>query len=170
MDYEVFLMDGEKMQKLFGVGPTGAGISCVLLAFLAWIDYLVGHPAVMGNAIPMKTAGSLLVVIGLGLHFWTFFTLRNWWKNNRLCTQGPFKFFRHPMYAAWITFICSGVILYLNSWILLFLPLLLHPIWHRLVKKEEKVMLENFGNEYLEYAEQTGRFIPRILNGKYRRF
>ena len=100
-------MDGEKIQKLFGVGPTGAAISFLLLALIGWIDYMVGHPAVMVDEIPMKTAGALLVAVGLGLHFWAFFALRNWWVNNRLCTRGPFKLFRHPMYAAWITFILS---------------------------------------------------------------
>ena len=84
--------------------------------------------------------------------------------NNRLCTQGPFKLFPHPMYAAWITSICSGVILYLNSWVLLFWPVLLHPIWHSLVSKEEITMLENSGDEYREYAIRTGRFVPRIWN------
>ena len=157
-------MGRDKIQKLFGVGPRGAAISLLLLALIAWVDRMIGHPAIMVNEVPMKTAGAILVIIGLGLHFWAFFTLRNWWVNNRLCTQGPFKLFRHPMYAAWITFICPGVILYLNSWVLLFWPVLLHPVWHRLVSKEEITMLENFGDEYREYATRTGRFIPRILN------
>ncbi len=142
----------------------GAAVSFLLLAFIYWIDRMVGHPAVMVNEIPMKTAGVFLVVIGLGLHFWAFFALRNWWVDNRLCTQGPFRFLRHPMYAAWITFICSGVILYLNSWVLLFWLVLLHPIWHLLVRKEETAMIENFGDEYREYAIITGRFVPRIWN------
>ena len=157
-------MGSDKVQKIFGVGPRGAAISLLLLALIAWVDSMVGHPAIVVNEVPMKTAGVMLVVIGLGLHFWAFFTLRNWWVNNRLCTQGPFKLFRHPMYAAWITFIFSGVILYLNSWIFLSWLVLVHPIWHRLVRKEETVMLENFGDEYREYAIRTGRFVPRIWN------
>jgi len=159
-------MGSDKIQKLFGVGPRGAAISLILLVLIAWVDRMVGHPAIMVNEVPMKVVGATLVVIGLGLHFWAFFALRNWWVSNRLCTLGPFKLFRHPMYAAWITFICSGVILYLNSWVLFLWLVLLHPVWHRLVSKEEKTMLENFGDEYREYATKTGRFIPRILNRK----
>ena len=157
-------MGSDKIQKLFGVGPTGAAISLLLLALIAWVDRMVGHPAIMVNEVPMRTAGAILVIIGLGLHFWAFFALRNWWVDNRLCKQGPFKFFRHPMYAAWITFIFSGVILYLNSWVLLSWLVLMHPIWHRLVRKEETTMLDNFGDEYREYAIRTGRFVPRIWN------
>jgi protein-S-isoprenylcysteine O-methyltransferase Ste14 len=52
--------------------------------------------------------------------------------------------------------------LYFNSWIVLFFVVLLHPIWHRLVSREEKMMLEKFQDKYSEYAAQTGRFFPRI--------
>ncbi len=156
------MMDRGKLRKIFGVGPKGAVISLLLLAIFAWIDRMMGNPAILLHSAPMKAAGAVLVVIGLGLHFWTVWTLRNWWLKDRLCTLGPFKCFRHPMYAAWITFISLGVALYLNSWVFLFWVVLLHPIWHRLVIQEETMMLENFGDAYRAYAIRTGRFIPRI--------
>ena len=157
-------MDRDRLKKIFGVGPKGAFISLLLLAIAGWVDYLWGHPVLLRDATPLRVSGVVLVVIGLGLHFWSFRTLQNWWANDRLCTFGPFAYFRHPMYAAWITFIFLGVALYLNSWIFLFWIVLLHPIWHRLVAKEEKMMLETFGDEYRAYAAQTGRFFFRIWN------
>ena len=66
------------------------------------------------------------------------------------------------MYAAWITFILPAVALYLNSWIILIFVFLIHPIWHRLVIMEEKMMNEIFQNDYGTYATRTGRFFPRI--------
>jgi protein-S-isoprenylcysteine O-methyltransferase Ste14 len=116
-------------------------ISLLLLALFAWADLMIGHPAIMVNAAPMKAAGAVLVILGLALHFWAFSTLRNWWTDDKLCTMGSFKFFRHPIYAAWITFISSGVALYFNSWVYFFWVLLLHPIWHKLVRKEETRIL-----------------------------
>ena len=145
------------------MGPRNAAISLVLLALFAWADLMIGHPAIMLNAAPMKAAGAVLVILGLGLHFWAFSTLRRWWTDDKLCTMGPFKFFRHPMYAAWITFISSGVALYFNSWVLL-----LHPIWHKLERKEETTMLDKFGDVYRDYARRTGRFIPQMLNRRRR--
>jgi protein-S-isoprenylcysteine O-methyltransferase Ste14 len=123
-------MDAEKQQKLFGVGPVGALISLVLLIVAVWVDRILEHPAILTNPTPIKVIGAVLVVIGLGLHFWSMWTLRNWWGRDELCIQGPFKRFRHPMYAAWITFVLPGMALYLNSWIILFFVILLHPIWH----------------------------------------
>jgi protein-S-isoprenylcysteine O-methyltransferase Ste14 len=112
----------------------------------------------------MEILGVLLTCAGLFLLFWTMRTLRNWWVENQLCTTGPFRWFRHPMYAAWITFMASGAALYLNSLIFLLWVAFLHPIWHWLVIREEKVMAEHFQGEYRRYAERTGRFVPRRWN------
>jgi protein-S-isoprenylcysteine O-methyltransferase Ste14 len=159
-------MDAEKQQKLFGVGPVGALISLVLLIVAVWVDRILEHPAILTNPTPIKVIGAVLVVIGLGLHFWSMWTLRNWWGRDELCIQGPFKRFRHPMYAAWITFVLPGMALYLNSWIILFFVILLHPIWHQLVIREEKMMFEKFHDAYRAYAARTGRFFPRIWHSK----
>ncbi len=156
-------MQIRKTEKLFGIGPLGALVSSVLLALFWWVDHILGHTSIMAHPAPLKYAAAMLIIIGLGLHFWTLYTLRNWWKDDRLCITGPFKYFRHPMYAAWITFISSGIALFLNSWILLLWVAALHPIWHLLITKEEKMMAENFGDEYREYAAGTGRFFPRIF-------
>ena len=157
-------MDISRRQRLFGIGPMGAAISFLWLMIAAWVDRALGHPAILTNPAPIKVVGGCLAVIGLGLHFWSMWTLRNWWGKDELCTMGPFKWFRHPMYAAWITFILPALALYLNSWIMLFFVVLLHSIWHRHVIREEKIMFEKFQNEYREYAARTGRFFPRIWN------
>ena len=156
-------MEIRKTEKIFGIGPLGALLSSMLLALFWCVDHIIGNPSIMAHPAPLKYTAAVLIAIGLGLHFWTLFTLRNWWMNDRLLTSGPFKYFRHPMYAAWITFISSGIGLFLNSWILLLWVAALHPIWHLLITKEEKMMAENFGDEYREYAARTGRFFPRVF-------
>lgn len=159
-----YYMEINKLQKIFGVGPMGAVISLLLLALFAWADSMMKLPVMVAYTGLMKSIGVALIILGLGLHFWSFSTLRNWWADNKLCTKGPFKHFRHPMYAAWITFVCPGVALYLNSWLYLFWLLLLQIIWHKFVKKEEIIMIDTFGEDYIDYARQTGRFFPKMLN------
>jgi len=156
-------MGKNNLNKIFGVGPKGAAISLLLLAMFAWIDFFC-HPAITVHAGLMKTIGVILIIFGLGLHFWAFLTLRNWWMDDKLCTMGPFKYFRHPMYAAWITFVCLGVAIVFNSWFYFLWFILLHPIWHRLVKEEETKMVAMFGDAYENYAGRTGRFIPKVLH------
>jgi len=156
-------MAPNKLKKIFGVGPRGATISLVLLALFAWVDSKSYLPVLTNNSGLTKTIGIILVILGLGLHFWAFSALRHWWSDDELCTRGPFKYVRHPMYAAWISLISAGVALYLNSWLFLCWAVLLHPIWHTLVKKEETTMMSIFGKTYGDYAKRTGRFIPKIL-------
>lgn len=151
-----------RLKKIFGIGPAGATASLILLAVFVWVDSMVKLPIVMGHSFLMSTISIALILMGLGLHIWSFSTLRNWWVDDQLCTKGPFKYFRHPMYAGWITFIATGAALYLNSWVYLFWLLLLHLLWHRLVKKEEAVMIAAFGDTYRDYANQTGRFFPKL--------
>ncbi len=150
------------LQKIFGVGPKGAAITVILLAAAVWADRALGHPEVLQYRSFMAALGALLVCAGLALIFWTTYVLRNWWVKNRLCTTGPFRWFRHPMYAAWISFICLGVAVYRDSWVFLLWVVSLHVVWRRLVVHEEKMMSECFQDEYRAYAERTGRFIPRV--------
>jgi protein-S-isoprenylcysteine O-methyltransferase Ste14 len=142
----------------------GAAISFVLLAIAVWVDRLFRNFSILENSSPIRVVGAGLVAIGLGLHFWSMWTLRHWWVEDQLCTMGPFKWFRHPMYASWISFILPAIALLLNSWIILSFVIMIHPIWHQLVIREEKIMIEKFQNEYRAYTEKTGRFFPRIWN------
>ncbi len=155
-------MDRFKKEKIFGVGPKGALISVLLLVISLALDWWTGHPTITSYPGFIRVPAIALILTGLALHAWSFWTLRNWWQADQLCTRGPFRFFRHPMYAAWITFICPGVALFFNSWTMLLWPLLLHPVWHLLVAWEEKWMLELFGDPYREFAIRTGRFVPRF--------
>lgn len=155
-----------KLKKLFGIGPLGAVISVVLLIVFVLLEQIFSYPIFNSNNFIIKlfrfSLVTLLVFLGLGLHIWSFLTLRNWWKFDQLCTTEPFNYFRHPMYTAWITFICPGAVLYLNSYIYFLWIVLIHIVWHRLIKKEEIMMLGIFGDRYTNYSKQTGRFFPKL--------
>jgi len=153
-----------KPEKIFGIGPKGAIISFILFALFVWVDSFCSFQIVVDHVGFIQTIGCILILSGLGLHIWSFYTLRNWWANDKLCIYGPFKSFRHPMYAAWITLLCPGLALYLNSWLYLIWIVLMHLLWHNLVDREESLMISLFGDEYKKYAKRTGRFFPRILN------
>ncbi len=150
-----------RFQKIFGVGPLGAFFSVVLLALLWSFDGLAGRNTITTHTGFRYAAAMVLILAGAGLHVWSFITLRNWWQHDRLCTRGPFRFVRHPMYTAWITLITSGVALLSNAWLMLTSPFVLHLLWHRLVPREEKMMPAMFGESYRSYASRTGRFLPR---------
>lgn len=152
-----------KLEKIVGVGPLGAVISTLLLSIATWADHNFLHSKIMTNAVPLRVISLIFAVVGLCLFFWGFLALRNWWSKDELCTTGPFKLFRHPMYAALISFMLPAIALYLNSWIILFFVFLIHPIWHKLVIYEEKMLYDKFKDEYHSYQARTGRFFPKIM-------
>jgi len=81
-------------------------------------------------------------------------------KQNRLVTDGLYRYVRHPQY----TGIFIAVIGQLVHWptVLTFIlaPLILL-MYQRLSIKEEMQMQDRFGAEYTAYAAGTPRFIPR---------
>jgi protein-S-isoprenylcysteine O-methyltransferase Ste14 len=93
---------------------------------------------------------------------------RNWTptlqitESHRLVTGGVYRYLRHPIYAAiWLTGLAQ--VLMLANWIagpaclVLFLPVYLVR-----VPREERMMLDHFGDEYRAYMGRTGGVIPRL--------
>ena len=150
------------LKKIFGIGPIGMMISFALLLAAFLLDRRLGGTAMLEHALPLQIAASALAAAGLCLLAWGARTLRSWWKNGELCTAGPFRWFRHPIYAGWITFIFPAAALFLNSWLLFIAAALLHPLWHLLVRHEEAMMIEKFAERYRDYMDRTGRFFPKI--------
>lgn len=82
-------------------------------------------------------------------------------KDHVLVTTGPYARTRHPMYTALNMFSFSMALMTSNLLVLLFAILVILPFpW--IVREEELVLLETFGEEYREYMMRSGRFFPRI--------
>lgn len=109
----------------------------------------------------MIFAGNLLFIWShraLGMNWTPFLEIR---KGHTLVKNGPYKFIRHPMYAA-IFLIGIGISFLSANWIVA-LSYILPAITLYLIRisDEEKMMIEQFGNEYREYMRNTGRLIPK---------
>lgn len=80
---------------------------------------------------------------------------------HRLVTEGVYRRVRHPMYSAIVLFgLAQGLLLEnaVAGWSALagFLPMVIIR-----TPREERMMLEHFGDEYREYMARTGRLLPR---------
>lgn len=84
-------------------------------------------------------------------------------SEHKLITDGVFKYIRHPMYSAHLLWAIAQVLL-LHNWIAGYSFLIIAvPLYLLRVKNEEKMMTEQFGEEYREYMKRTGRVIPRLM-------
>jgi len=153
-----------RYQKRFGVGPVGFAISIGLLFFAGRLNKGLGYLEILSQPKPAKILGIFLLCIEVCWQIWCFFAIKTWLRDDRLCTKGPYKFVRHPIYAGVLFFVCPGIAFIFNSWPMLLCPVLLYPLWTVLVRREESMMHAAFGEEYARYAALTGRFFPRIFS------
>lgn len=151
-----------RLQRVFGVGPFGSVLSVALLFLAVLLARATpgGWMAVSDNA--RVVALNVGAVGAFALIWWSLRTLKPKQRGHVLCTTGPFRFVRHPLYASFLSWFNFGFAIYLGHWAFLAWALALHPVWHRVIRKEERVMEDQFGQAWRDYAARTGRFFPRL--------
>jgi protein-S-isoprenylcysteine O-methyltransferase Ste14 len=120
-----------------------------LPAWLRWLGFIIGL---------FSIALTVWAQLELGRQFSPQLQLR---QEHHLVTSGPYARVRHPVYTAMFGFGLSLALVSANWFFLGFFILSLIGLWVR-VPREEKMMLEQFGEQYQEYMQRTGRFFPRM--------
>jgi protein-S-isoprenylcysteine O-methyltransferase Ste14 len=87
-------------------------------------------------------------------------------ESQKLITDGPYRWIRHPMYSAFFMLHIATFLLTANWFIGLTWMGGLAVIIFLRVKREEAMLLSAFGGEYRSYMEKTGRFFPVFKNNK----
>jgi len=151
-----------RFQRLFGVGLMGLLVSLLVFGVLWMLDRKLAHPQILFHPESARILGLALIGIWICWHAWCIRAISGWWRDGRLCTTGPFRFVRHPIYAGGIWFVFPGISLFFNSWIILLWPILMYPVYSLLVRQEEAMMSSVFGEGYKRYAARTGRLFPRF--------
>jgi protein-S-isoprenylcysteine O-methyltransferase Ste14 len=150
-----------------------AQIGAVLFRHRGWLPLLfLGIPLVMpGTTSPFRwQVGLALIVIGeairlAGVAAAGTVTRRRSRNVQRLVTYGIFAWVRNPLYIGnfliWIGFVTiSGVLWFLPIAVLLFAV-----EYELIVRYEEGVLESIFGRDYLEYKNETPRWIARPPRG-----
>jgi protein-S-isoprenylcysteine O-methyltransferase Ste14 len=104
-----------------------------------------------------------LLVIGGG-----FILLSSAWdvlykaqREKRLATTGPYAHVRHPQYDGFILIMAGFLLQWPTLLTLIMFPILV-TMYVRLARSEEREVLEEFGEEYADYAARTPAFLPRL--------
>jgi protein-S-isoprenylcysteine O-methyltransferase Ste14 len=162
--FEKVVIKHERREK-FLIALFALGLIPILFYLLtSWLDpFNLPFPPVI------RWFGAGLIFAGNLLFIWSHRTLgRNWSpvleirKGHTLVTEGPYRFIRNPMYAA-IFLIGIGVSLLSANWTVA-LSYMLPAISLYLIRisDEEKMMTEQFGDDYREYMESTRRLVPKL--------
>ncbi|MBB4806909.1 protein-S-isoprenylcysteine O-methyltransferase Ste14 [Chryseobacterium defluvii] len=101
----------------------------------------------------------LIIIWSLGKYFTVDVSIKT---DHKIKKEGFYKYIRHPSYAfSLLTFLGLG--LFLNNWISLiiaFIPPFLAFSYR--IRIEEQALVEQFGDEYIQYRKTTKKLVPFI--------
>ena len=113
--------------------------------------------------------GVVLVVIGLIIRITSILTLNHYFtysvstiENHKLIEAGLYKSIRHPGYLGQLL-IFLGISISVSNWLailLMMIPVTIGYLYR--MKVEERFMIAQLGENYLNYQKRTKRIIPMI--------
>lgn len=157
-------VDGSAMMTVIRIGG--------LILWLSPLVYLV-NPAWMAWSkigLPewMRWLGvgmGVLCVLGI---YWLFSSIGSGITptsatrtEHKLVTNGIYRWIRHPLYTVGSSFIVSFGMM-ADNWFIAMFGILAFILMAIRTPKEEANLIEKFGDEYREYMQRTGRFLPKL--------
>jgi protein-S-isoprenylcysteine O-methyltransferase Ste14 len=147
-----------------------------LCLFIATLAYVMSPSSVKWASFPLPMWIRWLgIVTGILCSFLMYWTLNSLGKNltdtvvtrteATLVTHGPYRWVRHPFYVTAALLMASVTVLAAN-WLIGAGSLLVLGLLAVRSPKEERMLMERFGQQYRDYMAKTGRFFPRNSNRK----
>ena len=149
-----------------------------VILILAWTGFFIpliwiASPAFSFAEYPLRIgpliSGIVCFVIGLWLFYRSHADLGTNWsitlevrERHRLITQGIYRRIRHPMYSALVLYGAAHALV-IPNWVAGPSNLVAFVVLFALrVHAEERMMLEQFGDEYTAYMARTKRLVPGV--------
>ena len=143
-----------------------------LVLWLSMLGYLIYPPLLVWSKVGLPEWARWLGV-GLGLLcvfliYWMFSSIGTGItptvatrSSHKLVTKGPYRWIRHPLYTFGTVFFLSFALM-ADSWFIALMAVLAIVLLTIRLTNEEAHLIEKFGNEYHEYMQRTGRYLPKI--------
>lgn len=152
------------------IGNETSVIVAVCLWTISLGAYLVGLELLVRIPVPtwLRWGGVWGMALCLPLSVWTyrslgahFSTKLRLLENHRIVREGPYRFVRHPMYAALFLCVASASLVSASVDIALAGSIVIVVLALR-IRREEAMLEERFGKDYREYMQKTGAIVPKL--------
>lgn len=119
--------------------------------------------------LPVDIVGIYLAIFGALFAIWARLTIgRNWSsavtlkEDHTLIRSGPYSIVRHPIYSGLLAALLGSVMVIGKTSSLLGLAGFACIVWWKL-SREERLMIRQFGPQYLQYRHDVKALIPFLL-------
>jgi protein-S-isoprenylcysteine O-methyltransferase len=142
------------------------GLSIFFLLISPLLNYAqIGHIAI----VYWGWLGIALMLAGIALRAWAARVLGRFYTrtlltttDHRIVQDGPYRLIRHPGYSGSLL-VWIGAGLAVSNWIALALvTLACTAAYLYRIKSEETMLIDAFGQAYLDYCQKTKRLIPFV--------
>jgi protein-S-isoprenylcysteine O-methyltransferase Ste14 len=128
--------------------------------------HLLGVFLARTGIMSMESAWALVMVTSSAIILLGLFLMSKGWSKihasaGELVTDGIYRHVRHPQYLGLII-ITVGLLIQWPTIITLAMWPVLIIMYYRLAKREEREVIDTFGNRYEEYKRRTPMFLPFI--------
>ena len=134
--------------------------------------YLLSPPWWTWTYIPLgewvQWSGIVTAVVPLFFLIWVHRHLDRQWsialelqEDHKLITTGPYRHVRHPMYLGIFAYTIGLMMISMDVLVIMFFAF---SIWvnYMRIPREEQMLIQRFGDEYLEYMKRSGRLLPKL--------
>ncbi len=134
--------------------------------------YLLSPPWWTWTYIPLgewvQWSGIVMAVVPLFFLVWVHRHLDRQWsivlelqEDHKLITTGPYRYVRHPMYLGIFAYTIGLMMISSDVLVIMFFAF---SIWvnYMRIPREEQMLIQRFGDEYLEYMKRSGRLLPKL--------
>jgi len=104
--------------------------------------------------------GTALVVLGLAVRIWAAGLLH---KGQELCTSGPYRFLRHPLYLGSTLGALGFCVMARSLWAWAIVLPVFMAIYLWQVVEEERLLAATFGEAHAAWVRQVPMVTPRLL-------
>ncbi len=146
-----------KKMNVLGVAPFIAVPTFLYLGIAVIITYLSGEvfKITSDNYTAIAAIGAVMIFIGALMVGYCGRKVLRSFNSGKLMTDGLYKIFRNPMYAAYLLFIIPGISLLFNSWLALTTVIINYILLSFLIKREYQYLRDKFGKEYEDYLAKV---------------
>lgn len=126
----------------------------------SWLSYRLNLPW-------LQMIGAIILIVSTIFTLWARIVLGVMWSSSvtvksehKLRTDGPYSITRHPIYSGMLGMLIGSTITDGAFFVIIFLITV--AILLTKIREEEKMMIETFGEQYLEYKKRVPQLMPGL--------